>query len=48
MESSDAAALAIIAGGRMGRLVTLGKTRMLVVRASRSAMSAYVSKKRRW
>ena len=42
--SIDAAALAIIGGSRIARLVTSGKNRSRSVLASRSAMSEYVSR----
>jgi hypothetical protein len=48
MTSSDAAALAIIVGPRIGRLATSEKNRRRDVRASRSAISANVSRNRRW
>jgi hypothetical protein len=46
--SSEAAALAIIAGSRSGRFATSGKTRIHSVSASRLAISIQVSRKRRW
>src|SRR5213592_2346801 len=48
IESSDIAAFAIIAGGRSGRFATSGKIVIRSVRASRSAISIHVSRKRRW
>lgn len=46
--SSEAACLAIMAGPRSGRFATSGKKRIRSVRASRSARSAQVSRKRTW
>jgi len=48
MTSSETAALASIAGGRIGRLATSGKKRSRSVRARRSPIKANVSRKRRW
>ena len=46
--SREAAALAIIAGGRRGRFATAGKIRIREVRASRCPIRTQVSRKRRW